>query len=96
MYTPGSLRPSEKEIEWTPGQWRSHIPGASSEEECSQEEEEESLLPVYNQAMAVLSKNKKTGKFTPLDFQLKTSWEETTEAEKEVCIDKAIDRKSVV
>jgi len=31
------------------------------------------------------------GRVTPLMFQLKTSWDETSEQEKEVCIDKAIE-----
>lgn len=44
--------------------------------------------------MAVLSK--KAGEFTTLDFQLKTTWDETTEAETLTCIDNAIEGCRVV
>ena len=88
-------RETEKQMDWTPGQW------ADEENEDSQDEDErrekaESLMSTYNESMATLSGNTKVGKISPLTFQLKSTWEEATEDEKEICIEKAMEGCSVV
>ena len=98
--TPESSGISKQVNEWKPGQWLAQdISTACSQEEDRQEVEHvdaRSLLPIYNEAMAVLSKNSKSGQVTPLDFQLKTTWNKATQNEKDICIDKAIEGCKVV
>lgn len=64
--TPESSGISKQINEWTPGHWLAQdLSTASSQEEDRQEVkhvEARSLLPIYNEAMAVLSKNSKLGK----------------------------------
>ena len=43
-----------------------------------------------------IKQEEKLGEITPLDVQLKTTWDEATEAEKERGIDKAIEECRVV
>ena len=77
----------------TPGQWMAEGSG-NSEEECSPGgEENDSLMFEYNEALFSLSEKVKVGKFTPLTFQLNTTWEEATQ---EICIDKAMEGCKVV
>ena len=82
-------------MEWTPGQ------GIEEDNEDSKEEEEskkeaESLFATYNEAMHNLSVQTKIGNVSPLTFQLKSTWDEATEDEKEVCIEKAMEGCSIV
>ena len=77
----------EKQMDWTPGQ------GIEEDNEDSKEEEEskkeaKSLIATYNEAMDNLSVQTKIGNVSPLTFQLKSSWDEATEDEKEVCLKK--------
>ena len=82
--------------DWTPGQWMAEG-SEDSEEECSPVgEENDSLMFEYNKALPSLSEKVKVGKFTPLTFQLNTTWEEATQEEKEICIDKAMEGCKVV
>ena len=68
-----------------------------SEEECSPVgEENDSLMFEYNKALSSLSEKVKVGKFTSLTFQLNTTWEEATQDEKEIRIDKAMEGCKVV
>ncbi len=87
------LRPTTGQ-EWTPSQWLAL--GSSEEEDEKKDRETPSLVPIYNEAMAALSKDIKTEQVTSLDFQLKTTWCEATESEKKVCIDKAVEGCKVV
>jgi intracellular sulfur oxidation DsrE/DsrF family protein len=82
------------EKEWTPSQWLSQ--SSSEEEDQTKDPETPSLVPVYNEAMAALSKDIKTEQVTSLDFQLKKTWCEVTEREKKVCIDKVVEGCKVV
>ena len=73
----------EKQMDWTPGQ------GIEEDNEDSKEEEEskkeaKSLITKYNEAMDNLSVQTKIGNVSPLTFQLKSTWDEATEDEKEV------------
>ncbi len=80
----------------TPGQWTDKDSG-DSEEECHPGgEENDSLMFQYNEALSSLSEKVKVGKFTPLTFQLNTTWEEATQEEKEICIDKAVEGCKIV
>ena len=80
----------------TPGQWRGEDSG-DSEEECRPGgEENDSLMFQYNEALSSLPEKVKVGKFTPLTFQLNTMWEEATQEEKEICIDKAMEGWKIV
>ena len=86
-----------KHIEWTPGQWTEEDNDSQEEYHVEADEDEsESLLCVYNEALSNLSEKSEVGKFTPLSFQLKTKWQEATEEEKEICIDKAIEGCQIV
>ena len=85
----------EKQAEWTPGQWTEEENEDSQEEEESREKAE-SLMSSYNEAIATLSEKTKVGKVSPLTFQLKSTWDEATEAEKEICIEKAMEGCSIV
>ena len=67
-----------------------------SQEDEGEREEAESLIATYNEAMASLSQEAKVGKVSPLTFQLKTTWEEATDKEKEICTDKAMEGCSVI
>ncbi|XP_078375768.1 uncharacterized protein LOC144659207 [Oculina patagonica] len=85
----------EKQVEWMPEQW------TEDDNEDSQEEEErtekvESLIASYNEAMATLSEKTNVGKVSPLTFQLKSTWDEATESEKQICIEKAMEGCSIV
>ena len=85
----------EKQMERTPGQ------GIEEDNEDSKEEEESkkevtSLIATYNEAMDNLSVQTKIGNVSPLTFQLKSSWDEATEHEKEVCIEKTMEGCSIV
>ena len=85
----------EKQMDWTPGQ------GIEEDNEDSKEEEEskkeaKSLITKYNEAMDNLSVQTKIGNVSPLTFQLKSTWDEATEDEKEVCIEKAMEGCSIV
>ena len=85
----------EKQMDWTPGQ------GIEEDNEDSKEEEEskkeaKSLIATYNEAMDNLSVQTKIGNVSPLTFQLKSTWDEATEDEKEVSIEKAMEGCSIV
>ena len=85
----------EKQMEWTPGQ------GIEEDNEDSKEKEEskkeaKSLIATYNGAMDNLSVQTKIGNVSPLTFQWKSTWNEATEDEKEVCIEKAMEGCSIV
>jgi uncharacterized protein YggL (DUF469 family) len=81
--------------DWTPGQWTGEE--EDSEEECRPGgEENDSLMFQYNEALSRLSEKVKVGNFTPLTFQLNTTWEEATQEEKEICIDKAMEGCKIV
>ena len=68
-----------------------------SEEECRPGgEENDSLMFQYNEALSRLSEKVRVGNFTPLTFQLNTTWEEATQEEKEICIDKAMEGCKIV
>lgn len=86
----------EKQVEWTPGQRIEWENEDSQEEEEESEDEAETLMSTYNEAMATLSEKTKVGKVSPLTFQLKSTWEEATENEKEICIDKAMEGCNIV
>ena len=56
-----------------------------------------SAIPVFNDAMEKLGQiATSTNHVTSLTFQLKTSWSEAKEEEKEVCIDKATEACNLV
>ena len=85
----------EKQMDWTPGQ------GIEEDNEDSKEDEEskkeaKSLIATYNEAMDNLSVQTKIANVSLLTFQLKSSWDEATEDEKEVCIEKAMEGCSIV
>ena len=84
----------EKQIEWTPGQ------GIEEGNEDSKEEESrkaaESLIATYNEAMDNLSVQTTIGDVSSLTFHLKSTWDEATEDEKEVRIEKAMEGCSIV
>ena len=75
--------------------------GIEEGNEDSKEEEEsrkaaESLIATYNEAMDNLSVQTKIGNVSSLTFHLKSSWDEATEDEKEVCTEKAMEGCSFV
>ena len=78
---------------WTPGQWLRPSSGSSQEEGA---ESLDAVVPMYNEAMANLSAKTKVGNINPLTFQLKSTWDEATESDKQICIDRAIEGCSVV
>ena len=94
--TPVAPKTMPVPADWTPGQWTGEDSG-DSEEECRPGgEENDSLMFQYNEALSSLSEKVKVGKFTPLTFQLNTTWEEATQEEKEICIDKAMEGCKIV
>ena len=56
----------------------------------------ESAISEFNAAMGKLNEVSTTRQVSPLTFQLKTTWDEAKEHEKEVCIDKATEACSLV
>lgn len=76
-----------KHADWTPGQWSEWDRGDSEEEgQRSGGEDVECLVSAYNEAMADLSEKTKVGNYSPLTFQLNTTWEEATEKEKKYAL----------
>ncbi|CAB4040365.1 Hypothetical predicted protein, partial [Paramuricea clavata] len=93
--TPVSPTTMPVPAEWTPGQWTGEE--EDSEEECRLGgEENDSLMFQYNEALSPLSEKVNVRNFTPLTFQLNTTWEEATQKEKEICIDKAMEGCKIV
>ena len=82
-----------KAAEWTTG-WRPS--DCSCGEEDVAESVAESAISEFNAAMGKLSEVATTRQVSPLTFQLKTTWDEAKEHEKEVCIDKATEACSLV
>ena len=82
-------------MEWTPGQGIEEGNEDSKEEEESKKEAE-SLIGTYNEAMDNLSVQTKIGNVSSLIFQLKSSWDEATEDNKEVCTEKAMEGCSIL
>ena len=93
--TPVSVR-NKPETDWTPGQWLAQGVSSDSSDEEKHEENSKLLLPVYNQAMSFLSQKTQVGEVSPLEFQLKATWDEAKNTEKDICIDKAIEGCRVV
>ena len=85
----------EKQMDWTPGQGIEEDNEDSREEENSKKEAK-FLIATYNEAMDNLSVQTKIGNVSPLTFQLKSTWDEATEDEKEVCIEKVMEGCSIV
>ena len=85
----------EKQVEWMPEQW-TEDDNEDSEEEEERAQKVESLIASYNETMVTLSEKTNVGKVTPLTFQLKSTWDEATESEKEICIEKAMEGCSIV
>jgi uncharacterized protein YggL (DUF469 family) len=93
--TPVAPKTMPVPADWTPGQWTGEE--EDSEEECRPGgEENDSSMFQYNEALSRLSEKVKVGNFTPLTFQLNTTWEEATQEEKEICIDKAMEGCKIV
>ena len=88
-----SVTPAAKAAEWTTG-WRPS--DCSSGEEDVAESVAESAISEFNAAMGKLNEVATTRQVSPLTFQLKTTWDEAKEHEKEVCIDKATEACSLV
>ena len=88
-----SVTPAAKAAEWTTG-WRPS--DCSSGEEDVAESVAESAISEFNAAMGKLNEVSTTRQVSPLTFQLKTTWDEAKEHEKEVCIDKATEACSLV
>ena len=55
-----------------------------------------SAIPVFNAMEKLRQMTTSTNHVSPLTFQLKTSWSEAKEEEKEVCIDKATEACNLV
>ena len=85
----------EKQMDWTPGQGIEEDNEDSKEEEDSKKEAK-SLIATYNEAMDNLSVQTKIANVSPLTFQLKSSWDEATEDEKQVRVEKAMEGCSIV
>ena len=88
-----SVTPAAKAAQWTTG-WRPS--DCSSGEEDVSESVAESAISEFNAAMGKLNEVSTTRQVSPLTFQLKTTWDEAKEHEKEVCIDKATEACSLV
>lgn len=85
----------EKQVEWTPGQCIEED-NEDSKEDGESKKEAKSLIATYNEEMDNLSGQTKIGNVSPLTFQLKSTWDEATEDEKEICIDKAMEGYGIV
>ena len=75
------------DLGWTPRRMGAALSGGSSDDGDGVDEEkgQESFLEIFNEAMSKLS-----GKtFSPLTFQLNCSWEDATNDDKELCLEKA-------
>lgn len=82
--------------DWTLGCNTEHESDSSGDNE-EPTSSSESTISAFNTAMETLNEVKtKADRVTPLTFQLKSTWDETKEAEKEVCIDKAIEACNLV
>ena len=88
-----SVTPAAKAAEWTTG-WRPS--DCSSGEEDVAESVADPAISEFNAAMGKLNWISTTRQVSPLTFQLKTTWDEAKELEKEVCIDKATEACSLV
>ena len=87
-----------KSADWTLGCCSGNdLDNQSSEDDEESVKSSMSAIPVFNDAMEKLGQiATSTNHFTPLTFQLKTSWSEAKEEEKEVCIDKATEACNLV
>lgn len=94
--TPARPKTAALTAEWTLG-CRSGPDSQSSEDDEVAESAGESAMSVFNGAMEKLNQvATNAGRVSPLMFQLKTTWDEAREDEKDVCIDKATDACSLV
>ena len=87
-----------KSADWTLGCYSGNdLDNQTSEDDEESVKSSTSAIPVFNDAMEKLGQMAtSTNHVSPLTFQLKTSWSETKEEEKEVCIDKAIEACNLV
>lgn len=86
-----------KSAYWTLGYSGNDLDNQSSEDDEESVKSSMSAIPVFNDAMEKLGQiATSTNHVNPLTFQLKTSWSEAKEEEKEVCIDKATEACNLV
>ena len=87
-----------KSADWTLGCYSGNdLDNQSSEDDEESVKSSMSAIPIFNDAMEKLGQiGTSTNHVTPLTFQLKTSWGEAKEEEKEVCIDKATEACNLV
>lgn len=89
MSTPNVTPPHPKSAAYT-ADWASGRESQSSEDENEARSGAKVAIAAFSNAMESLSQvATNAGRVSPLMFQLKTSWDEASEQEKEVCIDKA-------
>lgn len=89
MSTPNVTPPHPKSAAYT-ADWASGSESQSSEDENEARSGAKLAIAAFSNAMESLSQvATNAGRVSPLMFQLKTSWDEASEQEKEVCIDKA-------
>ena len=64
--------------------------GSSDEEEHFVSPQDAEILHIYNKAMSKLAKSSSAHKLSPLTSRLKTSWENTTELDRQKSKEKAL------
>ena len=94
--TPARPKSAAYTAEWTPG-CGSGQDSQSSEDDDEAKSGAKVAIAAFSAAMENLNQvATNAGRVSPLMFQLKTSWDEASEEEKEVCIDKATEACNLV
>ena len=94
--TPARPKAAAYTAEWTPGCW-SGQDSQSSEDDEDAESGAKVAISVFSDAMDNLNQvATNAARVSPLMFQLKTTWDEASEEEKEMCIDKATEACNLV
>ena len=94
--TPARPKSAAYTADWASG-CESGQESQSSEDENEARSGAKVAIAAFNNAMESLNQvATNAGRASPLMFQLKTSWDEASEQEKEVCIDKATEACSLV
>ena len=94
--TPAHPKSAACTADWAP-ECESGQDSQSSEDEDEARSEAKVAIAAFSDAMESLHQvATNAGRVSPLMFQLKTSWDEASEQEKEVCIDKATEACNLV
>ena len=81
---------------WNPSNRTLPVDDSSSDEERPAQTTADETIQKYNQCMSTIAKCTSYKQISPLSFQLTSTWDELTQSEKDVCIDKAQEACQVI